>query len=304
MLLFRFNFDDDGRSSSSGYRAGSVSSKSSDGKFDSTTDSINSRNSHSRVSLSLSSDKKSSLNRKSESKKANTLDNRRQNDHTQNNFTFGLKPKVKKTRKSNGEAHRKSKKPIALDHSDRRGRDAKRSASARKLFSSIRKSARGRSASRERANSKSSINNVNYNSDNETELSSDIALPGILKLFGDAVTPGANYKSVLATQQSNSKELIKAALKRYGVSKTQAKYFVLCEVVGRVNNDAQKNEKLSNHKENDKLDFSKANNFSEDYVRPLNDHEKPLMLQSLWKPLEGYARRFEIRQKSKVRKHL
>ena len=42
-------------------------------------------------------------------------------------------------------------------------------------------------------------------------------------------------------------------------------------------------------------------NFVEVYVRPLADYEKPLILQSLWKPLEGHCRRFEIRKRSKVR---
>ena len=40
--------------------------------------------------------------------------------------------------------------------------------------------------------------------------------------------------------------------------------------------------------------------FIEDYVRPLNNHEKPLVLQSFWKPQEGHYRRFEIRRRSKV----
>lgn len=36
--------------------------------------------------------------------------------------------------------------------------------------------------------------------------------------------------------------------------------------------------------------------------RVVGDHEKPLLLQSLWKPREGLARRFEIQKKSSIEK--
>ena len=47
--------------------------------------------------------------------------------------------------------------------------------------------------------------------------------------------------------------------------------------------------------------WSGAVDFVEDYVRPLSDYEKPLILQSYWKPLDGHCRRFEIRLRSQVK---
>uniref|UniRef100_H2Z868 Ras-associating domain-containing protein n=1 Tax=Ciona savignyi TaxID=51511 RepID=H2Z868_CIOSA len=108
-----------------------------------------------------------------------------------------------------------------------------------------------------------------------SELSSDVNLPGIMKIFGDAISPGANYKSVMATRESSARELVKTAVERYGIPRQQAKLYALCEVVGK-------------------------HGFQEDYIRPLNDHERPLILQSYWKPIDGHCRRFEIRRKSKV----
>lgn len=34
--------------------------------------------------------------------------------------------------------------------------------------------------------------------------------------------------------------------------------------------------------------------------RVVGDHERPLMLQSLWKPKEGFSRRFEIQRRASV----
>lgn len=34
--------------------------------------------------------------------------------------------------------------------------------------------------------------------------------------------------------------------------------------------------------------------------RAVADHEKPLVLQSLWKPKEGFSRRFEIQRRASV----
>ena len=121
-----------------------------------------------------------------------------------------------------------------------------RSASARKLFRSLRKY-RGRSSSRERRGSRPSSGSEDEDaaSAKNSELSSDANLPGILKIFGDHVSPGANYKSVMATTNSTAKELVKIALERYGLSRQEACYHVLCEVVGKFkeNNNSKGNPK-------------------------------------------------------------
>lgn len=50
--------------------------------------------------------------------------------------------------------------------------------------------------------------------DDPTELSSQLSAPGILKIFGSDICQGANYKSVLATNLSSARELVKEALER------------------------------------------------------------------------------------------
>lgn len=50
--------------------------------------------------------------------------------------------------------------------------------------------------------------------DDPTELSSQLSAPGILKIFGSDICQGANYKSVLATNRSSARELVKEALER------------------------------------------------------------------------------------------
>lgn len=50
--------------------------------------------------------------------------------------------------------------------------------------------------------------------DDPAELSSQKSVPGILKIFGSDICQGTNYKSVLATTQSNAKELVREALER------------------------------------------------------------------------------------------
>ncbi|KAM9462984.1 ras-associating and dilute domain-containing protein [Clarias gariepinus] len=114
--------------------------------------------------------------------------------------------------------------------------------------------------------------------DDPSELSSDITVPGILKIFGNEICEGANYKSVLATTHSSAKELVKEALERYSLNKADADSYVLCDVIGCIREQEWRSE----------------------CVRVVGDNERPLLLQSLWKPREGYARRFEIQSRASV----
>lgn len=50
--------------------------------------------------------------------------------------------------------------------------------------------------------------------DDPAELSSQMSVPGVLKIFGSDICQGTNYKSVLATTQSSAKELVREALER------------------------------------------------------------------------------------------
>ncbi|RVE59212.1 hypothetical protein OJAV_G00186410 [Oryzias javanicus] len=114
--------------------------------------------------------------------------------------------------------------------------------------------------------------------DDPAELSNQITAPGILKIFGNEICEGAHYKSVLATTHSSARELVKEALDRYGLSKQQADAYVLCDTIGSIHSRQWRTEAF----------------------RVVGDHEKPLVLQSLWKPREGLARRFEIQKRSSV----
>ncbi|KAM8844873.1 ras-associating and dilute domain-containing protein-like isoform 2-T2 [Spinachia spinachia] len=117
--------------------------------------------------------------------------------------------------------------------------------------------------------------------DDPSELSSQMSVPGILKVFGCDICQGTNYKSVLATTQSSAKELVKEALERYCLEKEDADHYVLCDVIGKTGAD---------------------NQWKRECFRVVGDHEKPLTLQSLWKPKEGFSRRFEIQLRASVEK--
>lgn len=115
--------------------------------------------------------------------------------------------------------------------------------------------------------------------DDPAELSSQMSIPGILKIFGSDICQGTNYKSVLATTQSSAKELVKEALERYCLEKEDPNDYVLCDVIGQTGTD---------------------NQWKRECFRVVGDNEKPLMLQSLWKPKEGFSRRFEIQLRASV----
>ncbi|XP_029294272.1 ras-associating and dilute domain-containing protein-like [Cottoperca gobio] len=115
--------------------------------------------------------------------------------------------------------------------------------------------------------------------DDPAELSSQMSVPGILKIFGSDICQGTNYKSVLATIQSSAKELVKEALERYCLEKEDANDYVLCDVIGQTGAD---------------------NQWKRECFRVVGDNEKPLLLQSLWKPKEGFSRRFEIQLRASV----
>ncbi|XP_049615555.1 ras-associating and dilute domain-containing protein isoform X2 [Syngnathus scovelli] len=125
---------------------------------------------------------------------------------------------------------------------------------------------------------KGSVSTDGEIADDPCELSIQLSAPGILKIFGSEICKGAHYKSVLATTHSSAKELVKEALERYGLGKEEASSYVLCDTIGFIGERQWKTEGF----------------------RVVGDNEKPLLLQSLWKPREGLARRFEIQRRSLV----
>ena len=128
------------------------------------------------------------------------------------------------------------------------------------------------------------------------ELSTDQSTPGVLKLYGETVVPGVQYKSVLASCRSTAQELVKQALERYGLSKTDYTKFVLCDVVGRY--DCTETISSSTGSSQDcKMD---SNKWEPMYATVLSDNDRPLMLQQFWRPTDGYLRRYELRQRAYV----
>uniref|UniRef100_A0A3B4YLV4 Ras-associating and dilute domain-containing protein n=1 Tax=Seriola lalandi dorsalis TaxID=1841481 RepID=A0A3B4YLV4_SERLL len=120
--------------------------------------------------------------------------------------------------------------------------------------------------------------------DDPAELSTQSSAPGVLKIFGDEICAGANYKSVLATPRSSAQELVKEALDRYSLNKDAAHSYVLCDVIGHLEGGGGIG----------------GGGWRTECLRALGDNEKPLLLQELWKPREGHARRFELRRRAEV----
>ncbi|XP_057272827.1 ras-associating and dilute domain-containing protein [Pezoporus wallicus] len=118
------------------------------------------------------------------------------------------------------------------------------------------------------------------NEDDPAELSTQLSVPGILKIFGGNICTGTNYKSVLVTGSSGARELVKEALERYGLSQLSAGQYALCDVIGRFEGPDKQ--------------------WQTEGLRVLGDHEKPLLIQDLWKPREGFSRRLELRKRAEV----
>ncbi|NXC31837.1 RADIL protein, partial [Campylorhamphus procurvoides] len=116
--------------------------------------------------------------------------------------------------------------------------------------------------------------------DDPAELSTQLSAPGILKIFGGNICAGTNYKSVLVTGSSGARELVKEALERYGLSQLHAGQYALCDVIGRFEGPEKQ--------------------WQTEGLRVLGDHEKPLLIQHLWKPREGFSRRLELRRRAEV----
>ena len=136
------------------------------------------------------------------------------------------------------------------------------------------------------------------------ELSTNKLTPGILKVFGDLVSKGSNYKAVRVSTISTAQEVVRMALERYGFENSNTKEYVLCDVVGTIHDpeSTRGSKKHNKHKKTEKseTDDEEKPKWTTEYIRAVNDNEKPLVLQSLWKPTNGRARRFELRRRVDV----
>ncbi|GCC48979.1 hypothetical protein chiPu_0033007, partial [Chiloscyllium punctatum] len=117
------------------------------------------------------------------------------------------------------------------------------------------------------------------------DLSVEPTAPGVLKVYGEGLSAGAHYKSVLASSNSSAANVVREVLGRFtgalgGGGRDAPGRYALCDAVGRGGGSRGRWEGLG--------------------ARRLADHERPLRVRELWRPAEGLSRRFEIRRRSQV----
>ena len=64
------------------------------------------------------------------------------------------------------------------------------------------------------------------------ELSTTKLLPGVVKIFGDYVSPGSNYKCVRVDHSSTAQQVLCIALQKFNLEDQNPKDYVLCDVIG------------------------------------------------------------------------
>lgn len=115
--------------------------------------------------------------------------------------------------------------------------------------------------------------------------------PGLIKIYGDALASGANYRSLLANIHSTSRQLIAQVITRYTerereetedavVQKHSPEDFLLCDVIGKPIQQPDG-----------------AIKWETECRRGVAPWECPLMLVDMWRPKDGFERRFEIYRK-------
>ncbi|XP_064803741.1 ras-interacting protein 1-like isoform X1 [Oncorhynchus masou masou] len=115
--------------------------------------------------------------------------------------------------------------------------------------------------------------------------------PGLIKIYGDALSSGANYRSLLATAHSTAKQLIAQVITRYterereetddaDLQKHSSEDFLLCDVIGKPIQQPDG-----------------AFQWETECRRGVAEWECPLLLVDMWRPKEGYERRFEIQRR-------
>ncbi|XP_075897066.1 ras-interacting protein 1 isoform X2 [Nelusetta ayraudi] len=115
--------------------------------------------------------------------------------------------------------------------------------------------------------------------------------PGLIKIYGDALSSGANYRSLLANVHSTARQLIAQVITRYTereleeaddavLQKHSPEDFLLCDVIGKPIQQPDG-----------------AIKWETECRRSVAPWECPLLLVDMWRPKDGYERRFEIQRK-------
>lgn len=115
--------------------------------------------------------------------------------------------------------------------------------------------------------------------------------PGLIKIYGDALSSGANYRSLLASVHSTARQLICQVITRYTerereetedtvLQKYSPEDFLLCDVIGKPMQQPDG-----------------AIKWETESRRSVAPWECPLLLVDMWRPKEGFERRFEIHRR-------
>ncbi|KAG7269328.1 hypothetical protein CRUP_006686 [Coryphaenoides rupestris] len=115
--------------------------------------------------------------------------------------------------------------------------------------------------------------------------------PGLVKIYGDALSSGANYRSLLANVHSTARQLIAQVITRYTerereetedavLQKYSPEDFLLCDVIGK---PIQRPDGTIQ--------------WETECRRGVASWECPLLLVDMWRPKDGFERRFEIQRK-------
>ncbi|XP_016145181.1 ras-interacting protein 1-like isoform X2 [Sinocyclocheilus grahami] len=115
--------------------------------------------------------------------------------------------------------------------------------------------------------------------------------PGLVKIYGDALSSGANYRSLLANMHSTSRQLIQQVITRYtererenesedtALQKYFPEDFLLCDVIGKPIQQPDG-----------------AIKWQTECRRSVASWECPLQLVDMWRPKDDFERRFEIQR--------
>ncbi|XP_026854912.2 ras-interacting protein 1 [Electrophorus electricus] len=116
--------------------------------------------------------------------------------------------------------------------------------------------------------------------------------PGLVKIYGDALSSGANYRSLLANIHSTARQLIQQVITRYTERERESESddtvpqkhcpedFLLCDVIGKPIQQADG-----------------AVQWQTECRRGVAPWECPLLLVDMWRPKDGFERRFEIQRR-------
>lgn len=130
---------------------------------------------------------------------------------------------------------------------------------------------------------------------------------GVLQVYGVGIAPESHsqYKSVLTTKSSTTKDVINGVLERYNLEGRDEKDYLLCDVIGQWDEDSRP---IVSPTSESSLRSSSSpepapKTWTTHYSRVLQPAETPLILQTMWKSGEGFERRFELRKRPPFGRH-